>query len=48
MYPVREHMELVVPDWETVAPVWEHLKIVLPDRDTKIFKRGLYIPYGNS
>ena len=28
VYPVREHMKLVVPDWETVAPVREHLKIV--------------------
>ena len=28
MYPVREYMKLVVPDWGTVIPFWKYLKIV--------------------
>ena len=28
VYPVREHMTFVMPDWETVPPVWEHLIVL--------------------
>ena len=28
MYPIREYMKLVVPDWGTVIPFWKYLKIV--------------------
>ena len=25
VYPVREHMTLVMPNYKTMLPVWEHL-----------------------
>ena len=31
MYPIREHMAVVMPDWETVIPIW--YMIFLPNQD---------------